>query len=145
MERFHFAATILQTIWRRYFAKLNFELDMLEIIIVESAMRRYLARQKVARRRLAIQTIQNSARRTLAIRSVQRLQLLCLQQEAHVNASISIQVGTDRSTVVQFVPSCSCLVCYFSRLLFDVSSPRKVGDVRWQPAFVRKRGGARKY
>jgi hypothetical protein len=84
MEHFHFAATILQTTWQIYFAKLNFELDMLVVIIVESAMRRYLARQKVARRRLANQNIQNSARRTLAIRSVQRLRLQCLQQEVIV-------------------------------------------------------------
>lgn len=49
-----FAATLLQATWRRYWAESNFQLDLLELVIAQSAVRRYLARRKCARRRLTV-------------------------------------------------------------------------------------------
>jgi hypothetical protein len=73
-------------------AKLNFELDLLEIIIVQCAVRRYLAQEEAARRRQAIQTIQNAARRHQAVHCMARLTQMRLEQQGFVAAAILVQV-----------------------------------------------------
>jgi hypothetical protein len=53
-ERSRFAVTVLQSAFRRYSARLNYELDSLEVAIVQSVVRRYLAKLEANRRRLSI-------------------------------------------------------------------------------------------
>jgi len=72
--------------------KLDFELDLLEIIIVQCAVHRHLAQEEAARRREAIQTIQNAARRHQLVHCMARLKQIRLEQEGFVAAAILVQV-----------------------------------------------------
>jgi abnormal spindle-like microcephaly-associated protein len=85
LEKQRFAATILQACWRRFQAQLNFELDVLEVIYVQSAARRFLAQKQANKRRKAIQIIQKASRWFQAVRKVERLRQERLELE-HISS-----------------------------------------------------------
>ena len=56
------ASTEFQRIWRGFYAKVNYEYDMMNIITVQSAGRRFLAKREVKRMAAAVSTIQRAVR-----------------------------------------------------------------------------------
>lgn len=92
MDRRHFAARILQSNWRCFWAKTNFNLDVLEIIIAQSAVRRYIALQQSRRRQAAAEQIQKSVRRYQASLFLNGLRLEKLELAILEKAAVIIQV-----------------------------------------------------
>lgn len=67
------AAVTMQACWRRYSAMLNFELDVLEVVIAQSIVRRMLAQLEARKRRDSVQVLQNFARRWYAVKTLEYL------------------------------------------------------------------------
>jgi myosin heavy subunit len=93
LQRNHFAATVLQCVWRKFSAQLNYHLDLLEIVIVQSAVRSWYARRKASQRRIAALTIQKIARKHQAVCILQQLREEKLERECVVAATVFCQVG----------------------------------------------------
>jgi myosin heavy subunit len=87
------AAVSVQACWRRYYAMLNYELDVLEIVIAQSLIRRRLSRIEAQRRRQSVQLLQNLAR---CWHSRRRLEHLRCQHHDYLErheSAISLQVS----------------------------------------------------
>jgi hypothetical protein len=92
IEKQHFAARILQSNWRCYWAKLNYNLDVLEIVIAQSVARRYLGEKEAFRRRQCVITIQNTFRRHQATVFLEHLQNERLESAILEGTVIAVQV-----------------------------------------------------
>lgn len=71
---------------------MNYELDLLEIIICQGVVRRMLAHKEVERRRSSIQVIQNFFRCSIATMLLRRLQEQQKQCMEEYIAAVNIQV-----------------------------------------------------
>jgi hypothetical protein len=87
------SATLIQCLWRGFWAQLQTQLDFIDVITLQSLARRWLALQDRDARRRAILVVQRNVRRLLAIRAFTLMQIERQQVIRRYSAAVLCQVS----------------------------------------------------
>ncbi len=96
MEKMSAAAVVVQKTWRCFFAQLQYNLDVLDVVCIQCLVRTKAARKVASRRFIAIACLQRAVRCALARRKLQKVQLQREYQLKQNNATIVCQVSLAR-------------------------------------------------
>lgn len=95
-------ASAIQASWRCYWAKLQYRLDLLDFIVLQSVFRRRSALVEFKRRKAALSTLQSFARMSNALRKIERLRAENVEHHKQHSASVCLQVSATCSTIRQY-------------------------------------------
>ena len=88
-------SSVIQARWRCYWARLQYRLDLVEIIIVQSVSRRRAAIIESQKRKAAVSAVQCFARMWCAVQLTKRLRLESIEHNQRQVASVCLQVRRD--------------------------------------------------
>jgi abnormal spindle-like microcephaly-associated protein len=91
VHNLHKSAAVVQAAFRGYFARLCFDMDMMEIILVQSIARRWLVYQQLLKQHQNAIVIQSLVRRKIALRAISDLLLAKHHHDLQNHSSTTIQ------------------------------------------------------
>lgn len=119
-------ASTIQATWRRYSAEVHYQVNLIDIILVQSVCRRRMAVMEYKKQTAALLVIQSLARMCLAQRTSSYLREETAERKQQQAASVCLQVrsaevpsGTNSASILLALHSNSYVLFTYARALYE--------------------------